>query len=64
MYYYGRKSDVLKKKELYILRGIPNVIFTPHMAFFTDQAGSDMVKNSILSCMYHAEGKEDPWAVV
>ena len=64
MYYYDRKSDVLKKRDLYILRGFPNVIVTPHMAFYTDQAVSDMVKNSILSCMYHAEGKEDSWAVV
>ena len=64
MYYYDRKSDVLKKRDLYILRGFPNVIVTPHMAFYTDQAVSDMVKNSILSCMYHAEGKEDPWDVV
>ena len=64
MYYYDRKSDVLSKRDLYILRGFPNVIVTPHMAFYTDQAVSDMVKNSILSCMYHAEGKEDPWTVV
>lgn len=64
MYYYDRKSDVLKKRDLYILRGFPNVIVTPHMAFYTDQAVSDMVRNSILSCMYHAEGKKDPWSVV
>ena len=64
MYYYDRKSDILSKRDLYSLRGLPNVIVTPHMAFYTDQAVSDMVKNSILSCIYHAEGKEDPWAVV
>nr|WP_294490996.1 D-isomer specific 2-hydroxyacid dehydrogenase family protein [uncultured Mediterraneibacter sp.] len=64
MYYHDRKSDVLSKRDLYILRGFPNVIVTPHMAFYTDQAVSDMVKNSLLSCMYHAEGKEDLWAVV
>ncbi len=64
MYYYDRKSDVLSKRDLYILRGFPNVIVTPHMAFYTDQAVSDMVKNSLLSCMYHAEGREDPWTVV
>ena len=44
MYYYDRKSDVLSKRDLYILRGFPNVIVTPHMAFYTDQAVSDMVK--------------------
>ena len=60
MYYYDRKSDVLSKRDLYILRGFPNVIVTPHMAFYTDQAVSDMVKNSMLSCIYHAEGREDP----
>ena len=64
MYYHDRKSDVLSKRDLYILRGFPNVIVTPHMAFYTDQAVSDMVKNSILSCIYHAAGKEDPWAIV
>lgn len=64
MYYYDRKSDILSKRDLYILRGFPNVIVTPHMAFYTDQAVSDMVKHSLMSCIMHAEGKEDPWAVV
>ena len=64
MYYYDRKSDILSKKDLYILRGFPNVIVTPHMAFYTDQAVSDMVKNSLLSCILHSEGKEDPWKVL
>lgn len=64
MYYYDRKADVLSKRDLYILRGFPNVIVTPHMAFYTDQAVSDMVRNSIESCLLQAEGKEDPWAVV
>lgn len=64
MYYYDLKSDVLSKRDLYILRGFPNVIVTPHMAFYTDQAVSDMVKHSIESCMLRAEGKEDPWTVL
>ena len=55
---------MLSKLDLYILRGFPNVVVTPHMAFYTDQAVSDMVKHSIESCILHAEGKEDPWAVV
>ena len=64
MYYYDRKSDILSKKDLYILRGFPNVIVTPHMAFYTDQAVSDMVKNSLLCCILHSEGKEDPLKVL
>ena len=56
MYYFDRKSDILSKRDLYILRGFPNVIVTPHMAFYTDQAVSDMVKHSIESCMLHEAG--------
>ena len=64
MYYFDRKSDVLSKRDLYILRGFPNVVVTPHMAFYTDQAVSDMVKHSIESCMLHEAGKEDPCRVL
>lgn len=64
MYYYDRKSDVLNKRDLYTLRGFPNVIVTPHMAFYTDQAVSDMVRHSIESCCLHEAGKEDPWRIL
>lgn len=64
MYYYDRKSDILSKRDLYILRAFPNVIITPHMAFYTDQAVSDMVRHSVESCILHARGEKDPWSVV
>ena len=64
MYSYNRKSDILSKRDLYVLRGFPNVIVTPHMAFYTDQAVSDMVKHSIESCILREAGKKDPWEVV
>ena len=64
MYYYNRKSDILSKRDLYVLRGFPNVIVTPHMAFYTDQAVSDMVKHSIESCILREAGKKDLWEVV
>ncbi len=64
LYYYDRKSDPLGNRELSILRGFPNVIVTPHMAFYTDQAIDDMVHHSILSCIYREQGKDDPWKVL
>ncbi len=65
MYYYDRKSDVMDKQELYILRGLPNAVVTPHMAFYTDQAISDMVKHSLLSCLMVEKGETDnPWLVL
>ncbi len=64
MYYFDRKSDILSKRDLYILRGFPNVVVTPHLAFYTDQAVSDMVKHSIESCYFHEQGKTDPWRIL
>lgn len=64
MYYFDRKSDIMSKRDLYILRGFPNVIVTPHMAFYTNQAISDMVKHSLMSCVLEEQGEKDPWRVV
>ena len=51
-------------RELALLRAFPNVIVTPHTAFYTDQAVSDMVENSIRSCIYFETGAANPWQVV
>lgn len=64
MYYYDRRSDVLGNRRLSILRDMPNVVVTPHMAFYTDRSVSDMVYNSILSCCYDDRGEGNPWRVV
>ncbi|MDF2565182.1 MAG: D-isomer specific 2-hydroxyacid dehydrogenase, NAD-binding [Massilibacillus sp.] len=63
LYYYDLKSQVLDNRELMILRSYPNVIVTPHMAFYTDQAIDDMVHHSIKSCWLVEHGKENPWQV-
>lgn len=47
LYYGDHKSEVLKNRELAILRDMPNVLVTPHMAFYTENAISDMVEHSI-----------------
>lgn len=64
MYYYDRRSDVLGNRRLSILRDMPNVVVTPHMAFYTDRSVSDMVLNSMLSCLYDSRGEKNPWKVV
>lgn len=64
MYYYDRRADVLGNHTLSILRDMPNVIVTPHMAFYTDQSVADMVHNCLLSCKLDNEGKENPFRVV
>lgn len=55
IYYKDFKGEVISNRELAILRSLPNVILTPHTAFFTRQAVSDMIENSILNCINYLE---------
>lgn len=64
IYYNDLKGQVLNNKDLAILKSFPNVIVTPHTAFYTDQAVSDMVENSIKSCILFEENKDNPWQVI
>lgn len=63
LYYNDLRCEILHNRKLAILKSYPNVIVTPHTAFYTDQAVSDMVEHSILSCMLFMEGKENPWEI-
>jgi D-lactate dehydrogenase len=63
LYYKDLKGEILNNKELAILNSFPNAILTPHTAFYTDQAVSDMVENSVKSCILFIENKENPWQV-
>lgn len=64
MYYNDKKSEVMNKHDLAILRSFPNVIVTPHMAFYTEQSVGDMVKHSIESCVLVEQGKVNPWSCI
>lgn len=64
LYYYDCKSDILKNRELAILRGFPNVTVSHHMAFYTDNCVETVVRDSLMSCKLFMEGKENPWEVL
>jgi D-lactate dehydrogenase len=64
MYYIDRRSDVLGNRPLSILRDMPNVVVTPHMAFYTEQSIADMVRNSMLAGLKDCAGEDSPWRVV
>lgn len=64
LYYANLASKIINKKELAILKSFPNVIVTPHIAFYTDESISDMIKNGIKGCCLFAEGKTNPHEVV
>lgn len=46
-----------------ILKSFQNTIVTPHVAFFTDQAVSDMVESSVKSIVQFAAGENTPLEV-
>jgi Lactate dehydrogenase and related dehydrogenases len=63
LYYNDLKSQVLSNRSLAVLRSYPNVIVTPHMAFYTEQDVHDMVYSSLKSCLLEIAGEKNPWRV-
>lgn len=63
LYYFNRMGEPLNNPKLAILRSYSNVIVTPHTAFYTDAAVSDMAENSIIGAMKFMNGEENPFAV-
>jgi D-lactate dehydrogenase len=63
LYYKDLRGKPLSNRPLAVLRSFPNVIVTPHTAFYTDQTVSDMVENTIRSCLYFINGEPNPWEV-
>lgn len=64
LYYNDLKDRILRNRGLAVLKSYPNVLVTPHMAFYTDQAVKDMIENSIKSCILFDKGEKNPWQVI
>jgi D-lactate dehydrogenase len=63
LYYYNRMGEPLANHDLYLLSSYPNVIVSPHTAFFTNEAVSNMVENSIKGLLCFENGEENPFEV-
>lgn len=64
LFHFDRKSDQIGHRAMSILKDMPNVIFTPHMAFYTEEAIGDMVCHSIESCVLELGGQDNPWRIL
>lgn len=64
VYYLDHKNQVLGNHDLAILNAMPNVIMTPHLAFWTDTVADDMVKNSLEAARQFFAGEDCPLRVV
>lgn len=47
IYHMDRKTDIIKNRDMAYLRQFPNVVMTPHMAFYTDAGIKSMVDCAI-----------------
>ena len=63
LYYNDLRGLPLKTRDLALLDAYPNVLVTPHTAFYTDQAVRDMAENSLRSCLAFIRGEGNPWEV-
>lgn len=63
VYYLDHCNEVMGQRELAILNAMPNVIMTPHLAFWTDTAADDMVRNSLRSARQFFDGEDCPMLV-
>lgn len=46
LYHYNRIGDVINDRELAMLRSFPNVVLTPHTAFYTDEDVASMIQST------------------
>lgn len=51
IFYADRRDTQIENKALLRLQEMPNVLISPHTAYFTDHALRDTVENSIINCL-------------
>jgi D-specific alpha-keto acid dehydrogenase len=51
IFYADCRDKPIESKQLLRLQELPNVIISPHTAYYTDHALSDIVENSITNCL-------------
>jgi D-specific alpha-keto acid dehydrogenase len=51
IFYADRRNEPIENKLLLRLKELPNVLVSPHTAYYTDHTLSDTVENSIMNCL-------------
>ncbi|UMP01416.1 VanH-AOV family D-lactate dehydrogenase [Amycolatopsis sp. EV170708-02-1] len=57
IFYADCRNKPLESETLLRLEKLPNVLISPHTAYYTDHALSDTVENSIINCLQFESGK-------
>jgi D-specific alpha-keto acid dehydrogenase len=51
IFYADRSATPIESRLLLRLHGLPNVLISPHTAYYTDHALRDIVENSLVNCV-------------
>lgn len=58
IFYADCRNKPIASKPLLRLQELPNVIISPHTAYYTDHALTDTVENSIINCLKFESGNQ------
>lgn len=61
IYSNNLKGSVMKELDFVLLSSFPNVIVTPHIAYYTNDSIRSFVLTSIQSCCAFMKAEENPW---
>lgn len=56
IFYTDCRNKLIENRSLLRLQELPNVLISPHTAYYTDHALSDTIRNSILNCLDFESG--------
>lgn len=59
IFYADCRNKPIESKQLERLQELPNVIVSPHTAYYTDHALRDTVENSLTNCLKFASRKQE-----
>ena len=60
LYYINRVGDCIVNRQMAVLRSFPNVLLTPHTAFYTGEGVYEMAENTILPMLDMEAGRDNP----
>ncbi len=63
LYFFNLSGQVIQNRRLALLKSFPNVILSPHTAFYTREVVSNMVENSIKSFLAFQNGEANPFEI-
>lgn len=57
IFYTDCRNKPIENRQLLRLQDLPNVLISPHTAYYTDHALSDTIRNSLINCLNFESGK-------